>query len=191
MTLFEKLKQASSEEDVKDAYIKALGLKSYRKNIVDIQTKEVWFEAKHNARKTLYEMFTQLMHYVQQALNQGNEIPPFLVVMDTQKAAIMKSLDVLPFLAKKTIKWGKSASGYTPEALDAISAHIGTFFVSFKIENDEEEFINTVKNAIRNGDIIRTQITPDNLKQVFDKWVKMIGREISGKFGETDHLNSV
>ncbi|MCF0075609.1 hypothetical protein LZD49_34370 [Dyadobacter sp. CY261] len=180
MTLFERLKQASSEEDVKDAYIKALGLKSYRKNIVDIQTKEVWFEAKHNSKKTLYEMFTQLMHYVQQALNQGHEIPPYLIVMDTQKAAIMKSSDVLPFLTKRTIKWGKSASGYTPEALDAISAHIGTFFVSFKIENDEEEFINTVKNAITNGDIIRTQITPDNLKQVFDKWVKMIGSEIRG-----------
>jgi hypothetical protein len=27
---------------------------------------------------------------------------------------------------------------------------------------------------------IRTQITPDNLKQVFDKWVDMIGREING-----------
>ncbi|MEI6184940.1 MAG: hypothetical protein WCP65_05375, partial [Bacteroidota bacterium] len=63
---------------------------------------------------------------------------------------------------------------------DAISAHIGTHFVSFKIETHEEEFINTIKEAIRTGDIIRTQITPDNLKQVFDKWVAMIGREIKG-----------
>jgi uncharacterized protein with ACT and thioredoxin-like domain len=37
---------------------------------------------------------------------------------------------------------------------------------------------NTIKNAIKSGDIIRTQITPDNLKQVFDKWVIMIGNEI-------------
>lgn len=87
---------------------------------------------------------------------------------------------VLPFLAKKTIKWGKSASGYTPEALDAISAHIGTHFVSFKIQTHEDEFISTIKNAIKNGDIIRIQITPDNLKQVFDKWVLMIGKEIKG-----------
>ena len=178
MTLFQKLQQAKSEEDVKDAYIKALGLKEYSKNLIDIQTKEIWFEAKHNAKLSTYVMFTQLMHYVQQALNKGEHVPPFLAVIDTQKAAIMKSADVIPFLEKKTIKWGKSASSYTQEALDAISAHIGTHFVSFKIETHEDEFISTIKDAIKKGDIIRTQITPDNLKQVFDKWVQMVGREI-------------
>jgi predicted RNA methylase len=180
MTLYKKLQEARSEEDVKDAYIKALGLQGYSKNLIDIQTKEIWFEAKDNARNSTYVMFTQLMHYVQDALNKGHYLPPFLAVIDTQKAAIMKSEDVLPFLAKKTIKWGRSASKYTQEALDAISAHIGTHFVSFKIETHEEEFISTIKNAIKNGDIIRTQITPNNLKQVFDKWVLMIGREIKG-----------
>ena len=169
MTLYQKLQQARSEEDVKDAYIKALGLKGYSKNLIDIQTKEIWFEAKDNSKTSTYAMFTQLMHYVQQALNKGEYVPPFLCVIDTQKAAIMKSSDVIPFLEKKTIKWGKSASSYTPEALDAISAHIGTYFVSFKIETHEQEFISTIKNAILQGDIIRTQITPDNLKQVFDK----------------------
>ena len=178
MSLYERLQKASSEEDVKDAYIKALGLKEVQKNLIDIQTKEIWFEAKDNSKISSYAMFTQLMHYVQDALNKGQYVPPFLCVIDTQKAAIMKSSDVIPFLEKKTIKWGTSASKYTPEALDAISAHIGTHFVSFKIETHEEEFINTVKNAIKKGDIIRTPITPDNLKQVFDKWVVMIGNEI-------------
>ena len=180
MTLYEKLQKVSSEEDVKDIYIKALGLKQYQKNLIDIQTKEIWFEAKDNSKLSTYAMFTQLMHYVQDALNKGDYVPPFLCVIDTKKAAIMKSTDVIPFLEKKTIKWGKSASQYTQEALDAISAHIGTHFVSFKIETHEEEFISTIKNAIAKGDIIRTAITPDNLKQVFDKWVAMIGREING-----------
>ena len=180
MTLYEKLQKATSEEDVKDAYIKALGLKEVQKNLIDIQTKEIWFEAKDNGRISTYAMFTQLMHYVQDALNKGHYVPPFLAVIDTQKAAIMKSSDVIPFLEKKTIKWGKSASKYTTDALDAISAHIGTHFVSFKIETHEDEFISTLKTAIKLGDIIRTSITPDNLKQVFDKWVQMVGREIEG-----------
>ena len=77
-------------------------------------------------------MFTQLLHYIQVALNKGEAIPPFLAVIDTEKAAIMKTADVLPFLEKKTIKWGKSASQYTPEALAEISAYIGTYFVAFK-----------------------------------------------------------
>jgi hypothetical protein len=174
ITLFEKLKLAKTEEDVKDIYIKALGLKGYSKNLVDIQTKEIWFEAKDSYRTSTYAMFTQLLHYVQQALNKGEYIPPFLAVVDTQKAAIMKSADVIPFLKKKTIKWGTRASGYTQEALDTVSAYIGTYLVSFKIETQEEEFIKTFKDAIQKGEIIRIQITPDNLKQVFDKWVGLL-----------------
>lgn len=180
MSLYSQLQQARSEEDVKDAYIKALGLKSFTKGLIDIRTREIWFEAKDTGKNSSYAMFTQLLHYVQDALNKGEEIPPFLAVIDTEKAALMKSADVLPFLKKKTVVWGKSASQYTQEALAEISAYIGTHFVSFKIATHEDEFISTVKAAIKSGDIIRTQITPDNLKQVFDKWVEMIGREIVG-----------
>lgn len=180
MRLYAELQKVKSEEDVKDAYIKALGLKSYTKGLIDIVTDEIWFEAKDTGKTSTYAMFTQLLHYVQFALDKGEQVPPFLAVIDTQKAALMKSSDVLPFLAKKTINWGKSASKFTPEALAEVSTHIGTHFVSFKISTHEDEFISTVKVAIKSGDIIRTPITPDNLKQVFDKWVEMIGREING-----------
>ncbi len=71
MTLFEKLKLVKSEEDVKDIYIKALGLKGYSKNLIDIQTKEIWFEAKDTYKHSTYAMFTQLLHYVQQALDKS------------------------------------------------------------------------------------------------------------------------
>lgn len=177
--LHEKLKSAKSEEDVKDIYIKALGLKEYKKGLIDIQTKEIWFEAKDKSTST-YAMFTQLLHYVQAGLNKGEEIPPFLAVIDPEKAALMKTSDVIPFLKKKTIKWGKSASQFTQEALNEVSSFIGTYFVSYKISDHAEEFIAAVKSAIQTGTIIRTQITPDNLKQVFDKWVLLIGKEIKG-----------
>ena len=180
MSLYDSLQKAKSEEDVKDAYIKALALKGVSKNLIDIQTDEVWFEAKDKSNTTTYAMFTQLLHYIQVALDRGEKIPPFLCVIDTEKAAIMKTSDALPLLEKKTIKWGKSASSYTQEALDTVSAYIGAHFVSFRIKTHEKEFIETIKNAIKEGDIIRTQITPSNLKQVFDKWVDMIGREIKG-----------
>jgi hypothetical protein len=179
-TLYSKLKQAKSEEDVKDIYIKALGLKSHTKGLIDIRTDEIWFEAKDTGKVSTYAMFTQLLHYVQDGLNKGEQLPPLLAVIDTEKAALMKTADVLPFLSNNPIKWGNSASKFTKEALDKVSAHIGTHFVSFKIATHEDEFISTVKEAIKSGDIIRTQITPDNLKQVFDKWVVMIGREING-----------
>ncbi len=180
MTLFEKLKLVKSEEDVKATYIKALGLKEYSLNLIDIQTKEIWFETKDNYKTSTYAMFTQLLRYVYRAWDKGEYIPPFLAVADTQKAAIMKTADVIPLLAERKIKWGKRASDITPEALEVVSQFIGTHLVSFKIETQEEEFIKTFKDAINKGEIIRIQITPDNLKQVFDKWVTMIGREIKG-----------
>ena len=182
MSLFSELQKASSEEDVKDAYIKALHLKSYQKNLIDIQTKEVWFEAKVGCKVSTYAMFTQLCFYVAQALKDGEEIPPFLCVIDSVKAAIMETQTVYSLLNDKSvkIKWGKSASDVTQEALEVVSQYIGTHFVSFRIETQEKEFIDTVQKAIATGEIIRTQITPDNLKQVFDRWVEMIGREICG-----------
>jgi hypothetical protein len=105
MSLYEKLQHATSEEDVKDAYIKAIGLKTYQKNLIDIQTEEIWFEAKVGAKVSTYEMFTQLLHYVQEGLNRGEKLPPFLCVIDSVKAAIMRTADALPLLEKKTIKW--------------------------------------------------------------------------------------
>ncbi|GAB6141359.1 hypothetical protein JCM14076_20880 [Methylosoma difficile] len=150
-TLHEKLKQARSEEDVKDIYIKALGLKSYSKDLIDICTKEIWFEAKDTAKNSSYAMFTQLLHYAQDGLNKGETVPPFLAVIDTEKAAIMKTADVLPFLAKETVKWDKSASQYPKEALAEVSAHIGTHFVSFRIATHEDEFISTVNALLDAG----------------------------------------
>ncbi len=50
MTLYTQLQTVLSEEDVKDAYIKALGLKGYTKGLIDIQTAEIWFEAKDTGR---------------------------------------------------------------------------------------------------------------------------------------------
>ncbi|GEC77601.1 hypothetical protein [Flavobacterium aquatile] len=38
MSLYEKLQKATSEEDVIDAYIKALGLTEYQKNQYVLQT---------------------------------------------------------------------------------------------------------------------------------------------------------
>ncbi len=178
--LYTQLKKAKSEEDVKDAYIKALGLKGFTKGLVDIQTKEIWFEAKEG-HKTIFRMYTQLLHYVQDARTKGVEVPPLLAVIDSEKAAIMKTVDALILLddKKKPIPWGTSASNVTDEALAIVSAHIGTYFVKFNIATQEDEFISTLKEAIKTGGIIRTQITPDNLAVVFHEWCDLIGKQIA------------
>lgn len=73
MTLYQSLQNAKSEEDVKDAYIAALKLKKVTKGLIDIQTEEIWFEAKHKPTD-VYTMFTQLLYYVCHAYNKGNHL---------------------------------------------------------------------------------------------------------------------
>lgn len=185
MTLANDLARTRTEEDVKDAYIKALGLKSYFKGLVDIQTEEVWFEAKDAPTPPII-MFGQLLVYVRAARKRGEAIPAFLAVIDREKAAIMPTERALPLLDDKSIIWPKSGSGAGRALALQIAPYVQTHIVEYEIAHDEAAFINAVKDAIRERRIIRTPITPDNLRQVFDRWVEMIGTEL-GKINPADY----
>ena len=177
MNLHAALTRARTEEDVKDAYIKALGLKSVFKGLVDIQTSEIWFEAKEAPTPPLL-MFAQLLVYVRAARKRGEPIPGFLCVIDREKAALMATEHALPLLDDKAIVWPKSGSAAGKALAALIASTIETHFVLYQIDGYEAEFIRTAKDVVREGRIIRTPITPDNLRQVFDKWVAMIGVEL-------------
>jgi hypothetical protein len=179
MSLKTDLLLAKTEEDVKDAYIKAIGLKAYNKTLVDIRTKEIWFEAKGLPVSPVV-MFAQLLFYVRAAHKLGEQLPPFLCVIDTEKAAIMETSLALPILEDKSIKWPKSGSKIDKSLAIQIAPFIETHFVVYQLDTYEHDFIQAVRSAVSAGKIIRTPITPDNLRQVFDKWVDMIGSELAG-----------
>ncbi|MEN9984034.1 MAG: hypothetical protein RI918_2003, partial [Pseudomonadota bacterium] len=183
MSLYQSLQTAKSEEDVKDAYIKALGLnfltKGLSKGWVDIRTDEIWFEAKE-ALTPPVAMFAQLLSYVKVAHKRGDQIPPFLGVFDREKSALMETRHALPLFKDKDIEWSTAASQVSKATIKQIQPYIEAHFVVYKIETHEAEFIQAVKTGIKEGKFIRTPITPDNLKQVFDNWVEMIGKELDG-----------
>lgn len=177
MSLIAELTKAKTEEDVKDAYIKALGLKGVFKGLVDIQTEEIWFEAKEAPTPPLL-MFAQLLVYVRAARKRGEHVPGFLAVIDREKAAIMPTEHALPVLENKDIDWPKSGSKADMALAAMIAPTIETHYVVYEIASHEKEFIAATRSAIAEGRIIRTAITPDNLRQVFDKWVELIGVEM-------------
>lgn len=185
MNLKNALSTAKTEEDVKDAYIKALGLKRYNKGLVDIQAEEIWFEAKAVTTPPVV-MFGQLLFYLREARKAGDHIPAFLAVIDRLKAAILPTELALPILKDKTIVWPKSGSQAGKLLAAQIAPYIETHFVVYDVATHEAEFKKAVKSAISEGKIIRTPITPDNLRQVFDKWVAMIGSEL-GDVDEADY----
>ncbi len=118
MSLLAALSRTKTEEDVKDAYIKALGLKGVNKGLVDIQTPEIWFEAKEAPTPPLL-MFAQLLVYIRAARKRGEAIPGCLCVIDREKAALMATEHVMPLLDDKTIVWPKSGSA-ADKALEVV-----------------------------------------------------------------------
>jgi hypothetical protein len=180
LSLLQALASAKTEEDVKDAYIKALGLKNVFKGLVDIQTPEIWFEAKESPTPPLL-MLAQLLVYVRAARKRGEPIPGFLGVIDREKAALMATEHALPLLEDDAIIWPKSGSAADKALTAQIAPNIEPYFVLYPINGYEAEFIKATKDAVGEGRIIRTPITPDNLRQVFDKWVMMVGVELGVK----------
>ncbi|MBX9661220.1 MAG: hypothetical protein K2X00_21905 [Nitrospiraceae bacterium] len=177
MSLAVALARTKTEEDVKDAYIKALGLESYFKGLVDIRTDKVWFEAKYVPTSPLV-MFGQLLVYVRAARGRGEPIPPFLVAIDRRLGAILPIAEVLSVFDDESIVW-PSAGSKADEALALqIAPYLDGHFTTYPIGTMESEFIASIKAAIRDGKVIKTPITPDNLRQAFDKWVEMIGNEL-------------
>ncbi len=185
MSLIAALARAKTEEDVKDAYIEALGLKGVHKGLVDIQTPEIWFEAKEAPTPPLL-MFAQLLVYVRAAFKRGEAIPGFLCVMDREKAALMATEHAMPLIKDRKIIWPKAASAADMALAVQIAPIIETHFILYQIDDYEAEFIKAAKEAVSEGRIIRTPITPDNLRQVFDKWVDMVGVEL-GVDNEADY----
>jgi hypothetical protein len=187
MSLLADLQRARSEEDVKDAYIKALALKpkDYSKNRIDIQTDKVWFEAKGSPTAPLI-MFAQLIVYIRDHRLKGQPLPPFLAVIDTEKGAILPTEAALPALEDATIEWPASGSAAGKELAAQLAPYIDGKFTTYAVATLGDEFCDAVKAAIRDGAIIKTPITPDNLRQVFDKWVAMIGSEL-GVANKADH----
>ena len=180
VSLLTALARAKSEEDVKDAYIAALGLKGYFKGLVDIQTEEVWFEAKDSPTAPIV-MFGQLLVYIRAAKKRGEAIPAFLAVIDREKAALMPTEKALPLLDDKALVWPKSGSAAGKDFAAQIAPYVQTHIVEYEIAHDEAAFVKAVKDAIKERRIIRTPITPDNLRQVFDRWVAMVGSELGVK----------
>lgn len=177
MSLSTALARAKTEEDVKTAYIAALGLKDYFQGLVDIQTDKVWFEAKLAPTPPLI-MFAQLLVYVRAGRARGEPIPAYLAVIDREKGAILPTRAALPVLEDASIVWPASGSAADRELAARIAPYIGDKFTTYPIATLADAFRDAITTAIRDGEVIRTPITPDNLRQVFDKWVGMIGAEL-------------
>lgn len=137
MSLYAAIQKAQTEEDVKAVYINALKLKEKKLGLIDIQTKKIWFEAKKGSAD-IHAMFGQLITYVHQFNLEGEPVPLFLCVIDSEKVAFMATTNAMPILKDKAIKWSRAASGITKETISQIRPYIEPHIVVFKIQQHED-----------------------------------------------------
>jgi hypothetical protein len=82
----------------------------------------------------------------------------------------------MPPLDNKAIIWPKTGAAADKAVAAQIATTIKTHFILYQIGRYEAAFIAAAKDAGREGRIIiHTPSTPDNLRQMFDKWVAMVG----------------
>lgn len=177
MSLHNTLARAGSEEDVKDSYIEALSLSNYTKGLFDIKTNAIWFEAKWSSTPRLL-MLAQLLVYVKGARERGESIPGYLAGVDREKAVLVATELVLPVFDDETIDWPKAASDADMALATKITPYVNPHMTNYDITGHEEEFIGAIRSVIAEGRVIRILITPANVRQVFDRWVEMIGSEL-------------
>ncbi len=189
---YAQLKKTSTEEDVKHAYIQFLELEEkVALGQVDIAVNTpqgqplMWFEAKHHPT-SFYVMFTQLLHYVNDARQKGEPVPAFLTVMDNEKAAILEVARVQSFINTQLagLAWGKSASDVRYAAVEVIAPAIAPHVVPFYMEHYAVAFAEQIKSALLARKLHRTIINRYNLRRVFNNWVTAIGQEIKGALPE-------
>ncbi|NIZ18644.1 hypothetical protein [Entomospira culicis] len=180
-------KQAS-EEDVKDAYLAFLKLRSseYTKNLIDIRINgdKIWVEAKAG-EVALDVMFAQSLHYVHQALVKGEHLPSFLLVIDQAKVGILPYANIQRAFEEMhtVIGWGKSASDVKAlskadfaKIQELIAYHIIAFY--FKYEGEEQKFLATFDEIKKSNQLTRTDIIPDNLDEAYASWALLVGEHL-------------
>ena len=87
--------------------------------------------------------------------DKNEHLPPFLAVIDREKAAIMETEYAKALLQDKSLQWPKTGSKVSKEFVAQVSAHVAAHYVVYNIDSHEKEFVHAVKSAIKTGKIER------------------------------------
>src|SRR5574344_673450 len=178
--LYKIMESATSEEDVKNIWTKFLGLKDYKMGRVDLSTKDTWFEFKYNRKEEniVNIAFAELYNYVITAIKNGEELPKFLVVANRYLFVIVEMNKIIDNLKHNKMDWSFTPSKPSMEAIDFVEHKTSMYFRMFNVEKEEVYLREYYDNAIKNGVIIKTDITINNIQDVYKMWYDCIGQYI-------------
>src|SRR5574344_399494 len=175
-TLYERLQgivetqdNVKNEAEVRDIWRDFLSLKNYHMEInkIDLSTKDTWFEFKYNRKEEniVNIAFAQLCRYVITAIKNGEELPKFLVVANRYLFVIVEMNKIIDNLKHNKMDWSFTPSKPSMEAIDFVEHKTSMYFRMFNVEKEEVYLREYYDNAIKNGVIIKTDITINNIQR--------------------------
>src|SRR5574344_1079883 len=180
MSLDESLMSAKSEEDVKKEWISFLNITEYNLGKVDLSTKDCWFEFKYNRKddNIVNIAYAELFNYVITAIKDGRELPKFLIVANRFLFVMVETSKILNDLKHNDVDWSFTPSKPTIEAIDFVEQKTSMFFRMFNVKKEEKYIKEYYEKAIENGEVVKTDITVNNIQDVYKNWYDCIGQFI-------------
>src|SRR5574344_327161 len=180
MSLDESLMSAKSEEDVKKEWIAFLNIKEYNLGKVDLSTKDCWFEFKYNRKEDniVNIAYAELFNYVITAISSGKELPKFLIVANRFLFVMVETSKILNDLKHNDVDWSFTPSKPTMKAIDFTEKNISKYFRLFNVKKEEKYIKEYYEKAIEMGEVVKTDITVNNIQDVYKNWYDCIGQFI-------------
>lgn len=191
--LYDKLKTASTEEELKNLFAKFFKLKLDTKNQIDLYTPQILFEFKYdknlNNTQTLAQCIAQTLYYIRK-LKYGKELRApsgKICVVAKFCAVIAKTEDFKDFYLKsKTKNYDFDLAPSSPcKKLVGDLAKYKTLknlhVYDFTVEEDERNFIDTVKTSLTSQISLfeeKKEINENNFYPIFEYWQKLFGEAV-------------
>jgi len=191
--LYDKLKTASTEEELKNLFAKFFKLKLDTKNRIDLYTPQILFEFKYdknlNNTQTLAQCIAQTLYYIRK-LKYGKELRApsgKICVVAKFCAVIAKTEDFKDFYLKsKTKNYDFDLAPSSPcKKLVGDLANFKTLknlhVYDFTVEEDEKNFIDTVKTSLTSQISLfeeKKEINENNFYPIFEYWQKLFGEAV-------------
>lgn len=191
--LYDKLKTASTEEELKNLFAKFFKLKLDTKNRIDLYTPQILFEFKYdknlNNTQTLAQCIAQTLYYIRK-LKYGKELRApsgKICVVAKFCAVIAKTEDFKDFYLKsKTKNYDFDLAPSSPcKKLVGDLANFKTLknlhVYDFTVEEDERNFIDTVKTSLTSQISLfeeKKEINENNFYPIFEYWQKLFGEAV-------------
>ena len=175
--------KASTEEDVKFAYVKEFDIPFSTKDRNDCVTENTLFEFKYQKNfenhTAIAKILAQSFYYIHRSKYGDTDasVPIFLVVADRNEAMIFPVDDLKDSYLNSDYDWTRAPSNPDPKLIEDLSkSHLVTQKI-YKIQEEEdlEIFRELLGNAFAAKGLVIDEkiITDTNFERVFEHWKRI------------------